>query len=164
LAINRAEASLIRVEADELTYSLHIMVRYEIEKSIMEGNVNVDELPELWKAKMEEYLGIVPETDAEGVLQDVHWSAGLFGYFPSYAIGTAISAQIIHKMREEYDIEELLINGEFDIIQQYLGEKIHQFGKSKTPTELLIEVTGEELNPNYYCDYLEEKYTEIYDL
>ena len=162
--INLAEPSLIRVEADELTYSLHIMVRYEIEKGILDGNITVDNLPEIWREKMKEYLGVEPETDSDGVMQDVHWAAGLVGYFPSYALGSAYSAQIYNTMKKEMDIDSILENGELYKIREWLGEKIHKYGKLKETSEIIKEVTGEELNPYYYINYLKEKYSKIYNI
>ncbi|MCQ8211668.1 carboxypeptidase M32 [Cetobacterium somerae] len=161
--INEVSPSLIRVEADELTYSLHIMVRYEIEKGILSGEYLVKDLPNIWNKKMYEYLGVIPKSDSEGVLQDVHWSCGLIGYFPSYALGNVYSLQILNAMKKEINIEGVLERGELKKIKTWLEEKIHKYGKLKTPKEIMIEVTGEELNPVYYIDYLKEKYREIYN-
>ncbi len=162
--INLVEPSLIRVEADELTYSLHIMVRYEIEKGIVDGSITVENLPEIWKEKMKEYLGVVPETDSEGVMQDVHWAAGLIGYFPSYALGSAYSAQIYNTLRKELNVDEILENGDMIKIREWLGEKIHKYGKLKETPEIVKEITGEELNPKYYIEYLKDKYSKIYNI
>lgn len=162
--INKTENSLIRIEADELTYSLHVMVRYEIEKMLIEGKIEVKDLPKIWNEKMEEYLGITPPNDKMGVLQDVHWSDGLFGYFPSYALGNAYASQFEHTMRKALDIDTLLMNGEFDKILEWLRENIHKHGSLKKPNQIIKEVTGEELNPRYFTDYLEEKYSKLYDL
>ena len=161
--INEVSPSLIRVEADELTYSLHIMVRYEIEKGILSGEYLVKDLPRVWNEKMYEYLGIVPSTDSEGVLQDVHWSCGLIGYFPSYALGNVYSLQILNAMRKDINIEGTLERGELKRIKEWLREKIHRYGKLKTPKEIMVSVTGEELNPEYYIKYLKEKYKNIYN-
>lgn len=157
-AINHVDTSFIRVEADELTYPLHIMVRYEIEKAIMEGTLEVKDLSKVWNEKMKEYLGIEPKNDAEGVLQDVHWAAGLFGYFPSYALGNAFAAQFVHYMKKDFDIASDLENGDFSRINKWLKEKIHQFGKVYLPMELIEKATGEPFNPSYYTEYLKEKY------
>lgn len=162
--INSVQPSLIRVEADELTYSLHIMVRYEIEKGIFNGEYEVKDLPKIWNEKMKEYLGVEPKNDGEGVLQDVHWSCGLIGYFPSYALGNAYSAQIYNKMKKDLNVEKILISGDMEKIKHWLHEKIHQYGKLKTPKELVEEITGEDLNPKYYIEYLKEKYSKIYEL
>lgn len=161
--INEVSPSLIRVEADELTYSLHIMVRYEIEKGILSGEYLVKDLPRVWNEKMYEYLGIVPSTDSEGVLQDVHWSCGLIGYFPSYALGNVYSLQILNAMKKDINIEGTLERGELKRIKEWLREKIHRYGKLKTPKEIMVSVTGEELNPEYYIKYLKEKYKNIYN-
>lgn len=160
--VNKVEASFIRVEADELTYSMHIMVRYEIEKMIMSNEVTIDELPKLWNDKMVEYLGIEPKDYTDGVLQDVHWSAGLIGYFPTYALGSAYSAQFYYTMIKEIDVEGLVKDNNIKVINEWLKEKIHNFGSSKTPKELLLDVTGEEFNPKYYIRYLKEKYSKLY--
>ncbi len=162
LAVNKVEASLIRVEADELTYPLHIMVRYEIERMIFNNDIEVKDLPKVWNEKMVEYLGIKPENDGDGVLQDVHWSAGLMGYFPTYALGSAYAAQIYYTLIKEIDLYGLIKENNIKAINDWLKEKIHQFGGSKTPKELLVEVTGEEFNPTYYVQYLKEKYGALY--
>lgn len=161
-AVNTAEASMIRVEADELTYSLHIMLRYDIERKMIAGEVTVDELPELWNNLMEEYLGIRPKNDSEGVLQDVHWSGGMIGYFPTYALGTAYSAQIYYSMLKDLDLDALIKANQLEKVNAWLKEKIHKYGSSKTPKEILLEVTGEEFNAKYYIKYLKDKYSEIY--
>lgn len=162
-AINKSTPSLIRTEADELTYSFHIMIRYEMEKLMIEGKVDMDDLPEIWNKKYEEYLGVIPENDSEGILQDVHWTGGI-GYFPSYSVGSAISAQIMNQMRKDLDVDDILKSGELMPIRNYLKENVHRFGSSKTPNEILKNFTGEEFNPKYYVDYLTKKYTELYDL
>jgi len=156
--INRVEKSPIRIEADELTYSLHIMIRYEIEKGICEDRINIDDLPEIWDSKMKEYFGITPKDVSQGVLQDVHWSCGLIGYFPSYAIGSAYASQIYNTMEKELHVEALLEKGELVPIKEWLQEKIHKFGLSKNTNDIMKKVTGQELNPSYYIDYLKEKY------
>lgn len=161
-AANRVEASLVRVEADELTYPLHIMLRYDIEKRLFANELQVEELPEVWNNSMEEYLGIRPSNDSEGVLQDVHWSGGMFGYFPTYALGSAYAAQFYYTMKKELNIDELVKNNQIQEINRWLKEKIHQFGSSKSPKELLMEVTKEPFNPQYYVRYLKEKYSKIY--
>lgn len=162
--INIVEPSLIRTEADELTYCLHIMVRYEIEKDIVNGKINTEELPKIWNEKMAKYVGVVPKTDAQGVMQDVHWAAGLIGYFPSYALGSVYASQIYHTMKKELDIESILENKELYKIKEWLGEKIHKYGRLKDTQEIIKEVTGEDLNPKYYIDYLKEKYSKLYKL
>ncbi|MGD6815817.1 carboxypeptidase M32 [Metabacillus sp. 113a] len=164
-AINESKPSLIRIEADELTYPLHIMIRYEIEKELFNGTLAVSDLPGVWNKKYEEYLGVTPPDDAKGVLQDVHWSGGSFGYFPSYALGLLYAAQIRQAMlRDLPNLEELIEKGELQQILSWLTNRIHQYGKTKKPLDLLWEVTGENLNPDYLIDYLKEKYTALYSI
>jgi len=164
-AVNQVTPSLIRVEADELTYNLHIMIRYEIEKGLIDQTIEVGDLPAIWNSKMQEYLGIVPPNDKEGVLQDVHWSGGSFGYFPTYSLGNVYAAQIAHTMQQQIkDYDQLVENGEFAPIREWLKEKIHQHGKLKSPGELLQDITGESTNATYLMNYLENKYKEIYQL
>ncbi len=160
--INWVEESLIRVEADELTYPLHILIRYEIERMIFEENLDVDSLPKIWNQKIKQYLMIEPQNDSEGVLQDVHWSAGMFGYFPTYALGSAYAAQIYYAMINDIDFEQIIKANQMDKINDWLKEKIHQFGSLKKPRELLKEITNEDFNPEYYIRYLKEKYQNIY--
>lgn len=163
--INVVQPSLIRIEADELTYNLHIMIRYEIEKKLFDGSLAVADLPAYWNEKYEEYLGVVPSSDGEGVLQDVHWSGGSFGYFPSYSLGNLYSAQIRHTMEKELgDLDDLAAKGEFAAIKSWLIDKIYRFGKLLTPDEIITRVTGEPLNPDYLVDYLQTKYNEIYKM
>lgn len=157
-AVNKTIPRLIRTEADELSYCLHVLVRYEIEKLMIEENAEIDSLPELWNDKYEEYLGIRPKDDGEGILQDIHWSQGSFGYFPSYALGNAFGAQLYHRMKQEMDFDGLLREGRADVIREYLREHIHQYGKLKTSRQLLKDATGEDFNPAYYVEYLTERY------
>lgn len=164
-AINEAIPSLIRTEADELTYNLHIMIRYEIEKALINQTIEVGDLPQIWNAKMQEYLGIVPANHSEGVLQDMHWSGGNFGYFPSYSLGNVYAAQFAHTMRQQLgDYEQMLAAGEFAPIRDWLRENIHQHGKLKSPAQLLADVTGEAVNVDYLVNYLENKFRAIYQL
>ena len=163
-AINKVTPGLIRTEADELSYSLHVLIRYEIEKMLIEEDLDVKKLPDIWADKYEEYLGIRPENPAEGVLQDIHWSQGSFGYFPSYALCSAFGAQLYYHMKKTMDFEGLLADGGIDAIREYLKENIHQYGKLKTSRQILKDVTGEDFNPEYYVRYLKEKYTRIYGL
>ena len=163
-AINKVTPGLIRTEADELSYSLHVLIRYEIEKMLIEENLDVEKLPEIWADKYEDYRGIRPENPAQGVLQDIHWSQGSFGYFPSYALGSAFGAQLYYHMKKTMDFEGLLEDGKVDVIREYLRENIHQYGKLKTSRQLLKDITGEDFNPEYYVRYLKEKYKKIYAL
>ncbi len=162
--INKAEPSLIRTEADELTYPLHILIRYELEKEIFSGDCTVSELPKLWNQKYEEYLGVTPKSDAEGILQDIHWSMASFGYFPSYAIGSAIAAQLYYYMKQQMPLDDYLKDGNMVPIREYLRDHIHKYGAVYPTNELLRKVTGEEFNPDYYIRYLTEKYTKLYNL
>ncbi len=163
-AINKSTPGLIRTEADELTYCVHVMIRYEIEKMIFEEEVKTEDLMQIWDDKYESYLGIRAEKVSEGVLQDVHWSQGSFGYFPSYALGSAISAQIYACMEQQMDLDELLKKGDFEKIVAFLRKHIHQYGATKNTSQLLNGMMGEEFNPTYYVKYLEEKFRRIYDL
>lgn len=164
-ATNEVKPSLIRIETDELTYNLHIMVRYEIEKALMSGDVKASELPHVWNEKYREYLGIEPSHDGEGVLQDVHWSGGAFGYFPSYALGNMYAAQFSRTIRREMpDVDAKVEAGELLPVKDWLAERIYRHGKLLTPNDIVLQVTGEELNPDYLMDYLTEKYTDIYKL
>lgn len=163
-AINTVEPSLIRIEADELTYPLHIMVRYELEKALVENKIEIKDLSKAWNEKMEAYLGITPPSHSLGVLQDVHWPAGLVGYFPSYALGNAYAAQMLHYMKKDFDVFADLEKGDFAEIHKWLGEKVHYHGMVYSPDELIERATGEPFNPSYYVTYLKEKYTEIYKL
>lgn len=164
-AINKVEPSLIRIEADEVTYNLHIMVRYEIEKALINREIKVSDLPDVWNEKMKEYMGLVPQNNAKGVLQDVHWAGGDFGYFPSYTLGNIYSAQFFNTARKEIkDFDALIEKGELIKIKEWLSEKIHKHGKLLEPAEILMQVTGEEINPKYLIDYLENKYKEVYKL
>lgn len=164
-AINEAKPSLIRIEADELTYALHIMVRYELEKGLFNGDLEVKDLPELWNAKYEDYLGIQPANDAEGILQDVHWAGGSFGYFPSYALGYIYAAQFKNAMlRDLPEFDDLLEQGEIEPIREWLTANIHRHGAMKKPLQILEDATGEGLNADHLAEYLEKKYTKIYQL
>lgn len=160
--VNRVEPGLIRTEADELSYSLHILIRYEIEKMIFDGALEVKEIPKVWDDKYEEYLGLRPKNNKEGVLQDIHWACGDFGYFPSYAIGSAVSAQIYYHLKDIMPLEEYLERGNLQPIREYLKEHIYQYGKKKNTNELLRDMMGEEFNADYYIKYLKEKYAKLY--
>ncbi|HEB64257.1 MAG TPA: carboxypeptidase M32 [Chloroflexi bacterium] len=163
--INKVEPSLVRVEADEATYNLHIMLRLEIEIGLMDGSVQVKDLPEIWNTRMQEYLGVVPPNDAEGVLQDVHWSGGMIGYFPTYALGNVISAQLWEKIVEDIpDLDEQMRQGKFDALLDWTREKIHRHGAKYEPKDLLQRVTGSAMDPAPYMRYLKNKFGEIYGL
>lgn len=162
--VNEAQASFIRTEADELTYPLHVLIRYEIEREIIENGLNAKEARELWNKKYFDYLGITVENDKDGILQDVHWSQGSFGYFPTYALGSAYAAQFYHAMEKDIDIEKAISSGTLKEISEWNKEHIHKYGSSKYPKEILRLATGEDFNADYYIDYLIEKYTKLYDL
>jgi carboxypeptidase Taq len=164
-AINRVEPSMIRVEADEVTYNLHIFLRFEIENDMLEGKVNLSDLPEAWNEKMKAYLGIVPANDAEGVLQDVHWSMGTIGYFPTYALGTMLAVQFYNQALSEIpEIPTQVERGDFAPLRAWLKERIHVHGKKFTPTELVKRVTGSELRAQPFVEYVRAKYGDIYRL
>ncbi|MGN0629471.1 MAG: carboxypeptidase M32 [Oscillospiraceae bacterium] len=162
--INKAQPSLIRTEADELTYALHIMVRYEIEKKMFAGELTVDEIPAEWNRLYKEYLGVDVPNDTKGCLQDSHWSGGSIGYFPSYALGSAYGAQMLAKMREDMDVEAVCASGTLKPISDWLTERIYQYASMYDPKELFEKVCGAPFDPTYYTDYLEKKYSDIYKL
>ncbi|NOT22929.1 MAG: carboxypeptidase M32 [Nitrospiraceae bacterium] len=164
-AINRVKPSLIRVEADELTYNLHIMLRFEIEQDLIEGRARPEDLPGIWNRKMEEYLGIVPSNDADGVLQDVHWSFGAFGYFPTYTLGNLYSVQFYQQAKLEIPhLEDEIAAGQLMVLRHWLGQKIHRWGRMFTPDHLAQRVTGRSLDPEPFLSYVEQKYGELYGL
>ena len=163
-AVNVARPSLIRIEADELTYCLHIMIRYELEKVFINGDITVDEIPALWNAKYKEYLGVDVPNDAQGCLQDVHWCGYGFGYFPSYALGNAYGAQILHRMQQDLDFDACMRAGDLKTVGAWLKEHVFSIASLTTPDEWIRAVTGEGLNPDYYLDYLEAKFSEVYGL
>ena len=159
------EDNLIRVEADELTYHMHIVLRFEIERDLIRGDLDVSEVPGVWNDKMEEYLGVRPETDAEGCLQDIHWSHGNFGYFPTYSLGSLLAAQLDATVREEFDdVDAQIEAGEFGELYGWLNEQVHEHGCRYTTPELIERATGEGLSASYFLSYAEEKYGDIYDL
>ncbi len=164
-AINHVNPSLIRVEADEATYNLHIMVRFEIELGLVEGSIAVKDLPEIWNEKMKEYLGVTPKNDAEGVLQDVHWSGGGIGYFPTYTIGNVLSVQLLDAARKDLgDLETMWSRGQYAPLRDWLREHVHQYGRRYTPKELVKRVTGKELSTEPYLAYLKAKYGSLYKI
>ncbi|UJP05497.1 MAG: carboxypeptidase M32 [Nitrosomonas sp.] len=164
-AVNHCKPDFIRVEADEVTYPLHVILRYEIEKGLFDGSMAVDDLPEIWNAFMQKYLGITPPNDTLGVLQDSHWSSGAFGYFPSYTLGAIYACQFYRAMLDELPaIEDEIAQGNFVPVKHWLNAKIHCHGKRFTPEVLVRQVTGEGLNPGHFINYLKTKYSEIYRL
>lgn len=163
--INKVKPSLIRVEADEATYNLHIMLRLEIEIGLMEGTMDVTDLPSIWNSKMEDYLGVKPPNDGVGVLQDIHWSMGAIGYFSTYALGNLVSAQLWECVTKEIpDISLQIENGEFSVLLNWLRKNIHSHGAKFEPQELVERVTGSKITPKPYLKYLNSKYSEIYGL
>jgi carboxypeptidase Taq len=164
-AVNAVQPSLIRVEADEVTYNLHILLRFGLERRLVDGEIEVADLPEAWREESRELLGIVPERDADGVLQDIHWSMFLVGYFPTYSLGNLYSAQFHAAMaREIGDWEEQVRRGEFAQILAWLRERIHRHGRVYSATDVCRQVTGEPLNARHFLDYLEGKFGELYRL
>ncbi len=161
-AVNKVQPGPIRTEADELCYSLHVLVRYELEKKLVEEDLDVRKLPGLWADYYEQYLGIRPGKDSEGVLQDIHWSQGSLGYFPSYALGSAFAAQMYAWMKKQMDVEACLRSGDIGAIVRVLREHIHRYGKMRESRRLLKDMTGEDFNPDYYIRYLKEKYGALY--
>ena len=164
-ALNAVAPSLIRVEADEVTYNLHIIIRFELEKAIINGDVAIESLPRLWNEKYKEYLGIESPTDSDGVLQDIHWSHGGFGYFPTYTLGNLYSAQIYAALRRDFpDFDERLARGDRLFALDWLRARMYRVGAIYEPEELIERVTGEKPNPVYFERYLNEKFARVYDL
>jgi carboxypeptidase Taq len=164
-AVNKVKPSFIRIEADEATYNLHIMLRMEVEIALLENEVKVKELPDFWNTHFKEYLGITPTNDAEGVLQDIHWSIGAFGYFSTYALGNLISLQLWDKMKEDHpDVDELMRQGDFSAIFNWMNDKVYQHGSKFEPKELVKRITGSEIDGKLYMEYLKEKFSAIYGL
>lgn len=161
--INFSRVSLIRTQADELTYPLHILIRYRLEQKMINTD-DLDRLNQLWADEYEHLLGIRPSNDRTGILQDVHWSGGSFGYFPTYALGSAIACQIMHTMRQELEVDHLLETNQFTVIKQWLKEKVHRYGALYDTEKWLVTITNEPFNPQYYIDYLIEKYTKLFNL
>jgi carboxypeptidase Taq len=158
-AINRVQPTLIRVEADEATYNLHIMLRVELELALIEGSLRVSDLPDAWNARMREYLGLTPPDDARGVLQDIHWSAGLFGYFATYTLGNLIAAQLWERFGRHHPARDADIGrGDFSALLSWLRRELHQHGRKFEPKELVERITGSPLSPEPYLHYLEQKY------
>jgi carboxypeptidase Taq len=156
---NNVKPDYIRVDADEVTYNLHIAIRYEIEKKIMADELTVSELPEFWNDRMEQLLGVRPTRDSQGILQDTHWSSGLLGYFPTYTLGNLVSAIIVSKMRKDLNnYEENIKDGDFKPIREWLRQKLHQYGSIYAPKVLLKNTFNEGYNPDYFVTYIENKY------
>ncbi|MFB6310394.1 MAG: carboxypeptidase M32 [Salinirussus sp.] len=164
-AANRVDPdNVIRVEADELTYHLHIVLRFEIERDLIRGDLDVSEVPGVWNEKMEQYLGVRPADDGEGCLQDIHWAHGDFGYFPTYSLGSALSAQLDSAVRSELAVDSLVRRGQFEPLVDWLRERIHRHGQRFTTPELIERATGEPLRAEPFLEYAEAKYGELYQL
>ena len=164
-AVNKVEPSLIRTESDEVTYCLHVMVRYELEKKVMAGELEVKDLPQEWNRLYKEYLGIDVPDDKRGVLQDSHWSGGMIGYFPSYALGNAYGAQFLAKMREDIDVDACIAKGDFAPVNEWNREHIWKYGGMYKPAEIMdMVLEGESFDPSYYIKYLQDKCQDVYEL
>ena len=165
-AVNQVyDDNFIRVEADELTYHMHIVLRYEIEKALIHGDLDVEEVPDVWNEKMEEYLGIRPDTDAEGCLQDIHWSHGSFGYFPTYSLGSVLAAQLYAAAEDDLgELDDRIREGEFDPLMDWLRENVHRHGQRYTTPELIERAAGEPYTADHFVEYVTEKYGELYEL
>ena len=159
------QPSFIRVEADEATYNLHVILRFELEQEIMEGRLRVAELPEAWNARMQSYLGVTVPDDAHGVLQDIHWSSGYIGYFPTYSLGNIISCQIWEKaLAAMPDLYDQFERGEFHALREWLRDNLHRHGRKFTPAETLQRLVGGPIDVGPYVKYLTNKLTDIYAL
>ena len=159
------EDNLIRVEADELTYHLHIVIRFEIERALISGDLDVEDVPETWNDKYEEYLGVRPDTDAEGCLQDIHWSHGNFGYFPTYSLGSVLATQLYDAADDDIgDLEEQIRDGEFGDLHEWLRENVHRHGARYETNDLVRRATGEDFSADHFVAYVREKYGDLYDL
>lgn len=164
-AVNAVEPSLVRVEADEVTYNLHVILRFELERDLFSGKLTVAELEDAWNARMVEYLGLEPKCPAEGVLQDIHWAFAGFGYFPTYTYGNLYSAQIFDAVNKEIpDLDAQIRSGNFASLREWLREKIHRVGKRLSPDDLIQSISGQALHQSYLIDYLEAKYRPLYGL
>jgi carboxypeptidase Taq len=165
LALNGVEPSLIRVEADEVTYNLHILVRFELELGLLRRDLAVGDLPDAWRQKMKTYLGVEPEQVGDGAMQDVHWAAGLIGYFPTYTLGNVYAAQLYEEAASELgDLQEMFSQGEFEPLLGWLRQNVHRVGGVLPPRELIRQVTGSEPDPEHLIRYCRDKYGQLYDL
>jgi carboxypeptidase Taq len=163
-AINQVQPSKIRVEADEVTYCLHVIIRFEVEKALFEGKVKVAELPEVWNQKYMDYLGVKIENASEGVMQDTHWASGYFGYFPSYALGNIYSGQLLHRLDTDMPSwRQQILKGNFHDVKQWMAKNVHSYGDLYDPADLLKKITSEEINPKHYINYLNTKFSKLYE-
>lgn len=164
-AVNQVRPSLIRVEADELTYCLHVILRFELELDLLDGKITVAELPGYWNQKITDFLGVTPKNDKEGVLQDMHWSGGEFGYFPTYAIGTIYASQLFKQFSKQYPtVQDTISQGDFSVISQWLSTHVYQYGSLLTADEIIKKTCGEGLNSKAFITYLKEKYYPLYEV
>lgn len=163
-AVNKCGQSFTRIEADELTYNLHIMLRCELERDVFDGRVQVGDLPELWREKMRSYLGLTPPNDALGILQDIQWSMAQFGYFPSYALGNMYNAQYTAALRRELDFDGLIRTGQLHVIRDAMRDKLYCFGSVRTPAQTIMALTGEELSARFLVQHLTGKFRDLYHL
>ena len=163
--INQVRPSLIRVEADELTYCLHVILRFELELALLEEKITVAELPQVWNEKMTDFLGVTPKTDTEGVLQDMHWSGGDFGYFPTYAIGTIYASQLFTQFVKEHPTAlEEIPQGNFNTILSWLSKHVYEYGRLIPADDIIKKTCGEGLNSKVFIAYLKEKYYPLYEV
>ncbi len=163
-AFDLVKPSLIRIHADEVTYSLHIVLRFEMENEIINGKIAVKDAPEAWREKSKKLLGVEPKTDSEGVLQDVHWAYGNLGYFPAYAMGNLYGAQVLSVMQKKVNVDKELLRGNLLPVKNWLDENLHQYGSLYFPSELIKKVTGKPLDYTYFTEYIIKKYSEIYGI
>ncbi|MEI8198414.1 MAG: carboxypeptidase M32, partial [Phycisphaerae bacterium] len=165
VAINRVAPSLIRVEADEVTYNLHIILRYEMEQELLEGRLSVADAPAAWNARMQSYLGLTPPTDREGISQDVHWSGGGIGYFPTYTLGNILATQFYEAAAKQHPtLPDEISRGQFGTLRGWLRQNVHQFGRKYKPVDLVTRATGRPLETGPYVAYLKRKFGEVYGL
>jgi len=161
--INHVNPSKIRIESDEVTYALHIIIRFEIERGLFADKIKINELPEVWNQKYKDYLGMKFDNDSEGVMQDTHWASGLYGYFPSYALGNIYSGQLLSLIEKEMpNWREQLAKGDFHVIKQWLTKNVYSYGNLYDPADLLKKITGEKIEVKHFLNYLDTKYSELY--
>jgi carboxypeptidase Taq len=162
-ALNVVQPSLVRTEADEFTYTFHVIIRYEIEKEMVNGDLDLKRLPEIWNEKYREYLGVVPENDRDGVLQDMHWSSG-FGYFPTYALGNMYNAMYYNRMQQDFDVMQAVSSGDMARILDWMKANVFAKADRMDPKPWIHEITGRDFTPDDFIDYLEKKYGDLYGL
>ncbi len=163
-AVNKSEPSLVRIEADELTYSMHVLIRYEIEKKLFKGELAVHDVPKAWNDLYREYLGVEVPDDKRGCLQDSHWAGGMLGYFPSYSIGSAYAAQMLASMKKDFDVNGTIAKGDLKPVVDWLAERVYKYGSMLTPAEVVKNACGAAFDPKFYTDYLKAKFSDLYNL